>query len=452
MTAPVHIEPDELLKQLRLLCAQPSTSGDTNQLEPASRIVADMLRHTGLDIRIVRAGGAPIIIGWRGGRRPFTLLLYHHYDVHTTGPWRDWLHNPFELAERDDNVYARGVANGKGPFIAHLMAIQALLELDGELPHGVVFIVEGERMSGSPMLEQVIKRYADQLHVHACLGTAGERDAYGRPFCYNGSKGLLQVRLSTKGPAMPLAPPTSASVPNPAWRVSWALSSIKGMDEDIRINGFYDSIEGPGRNVRSMLREVALDEEGRLAAWDVPEFLFGMSKATLVRTEVTLPTCNLSSFTVEPNSAISSLPSAATAQLEFHLVPNQQPENILNLLRKHLVERGLKDILVEKVPGSYPPVQSNLDHPFIQHLLETGHNFYDAPLSFLPFGLFSQPLYVFAQHLNTPVAALALSRHDSSEHGPNEHIPMEDLLNHGRFLIEFMMSEHEFASEIAVAE
>ena len=34
-------------------------------------------------------------------------------------------------------------------------------------------------------------------------------------------------------------------VPNPAWRLVWALASLKDMEEDIHIEGFYDMVSPP---------------------------------------------------------------------------------------------------------------------------------------------------------------------------------------------------------------
>jgi acetylornithine deacetylase/succinyl-diaminopimelate desuccinylase-like protein len=450
VSAPTLIIPDDLIHNLRELCAQPSTSGDLPELELTARLVKDMMHHVGLDAKIVRAGGAPIIIGWRHGRRPHTLLLYHHYDVVAPGPWRAWQHEPFQVAERDNYVYGRGVAYGKGPLVSHLMAIQSLLSIEDELPHGIVFVVEGENLTGSPHLGQVIKHYTEQLHVHTCLSTGGERDVHGYPFCYSGSKGLLRVRLSAKGADIPLPPALAASVNNPAWRIVWALSSIKGGDEDIRINGFYDNVEGPGRDERSALRHIQLDENGRQAAWHISEFLFGMSGSTLVRTEVTLPTCNLSSFTVDSPNGVSSIPTAASAHLDFHLVPDQHPDAILGLLRKHLIERGLKDIVVEKLPGGYSPVHCSSNQPFYHTILDSAASVYHASPTILPFGLFTHPLHAFAHHLQIPVAVLAVARHDSTEYGANEHIPLDDLVLHGQMLIEMMVREGEVAREVAL--
>lgn len=431
---------EQLIADLRLLCAQPSSTNQQDELTAAARVVADLLRQSGLEVRSVRTPGAPVVLGWRDGHVSPRLLLYHHYDVAPPGPWRAWFHEPFQLAERDNILYGRGVAHGKGPLVSHLHALRTLLQSEGELPCGLAVVVEGEGLSGSTHLADVLRQHADELCAGACLSVAGERDSHGRPFCYGGSKGLLRVRLSVRGASHSLPSGLSASVPNPVWRLIWALNHIKGEDEDIRINGFYDTIAGPGKGEREMLRKAHLDEQGRLAAWQIPSFLFGMSDAGLVRSEVTLPTCNISGLVVETSSDVAAIPVAASAQVDFQLVPDQHPQAILELLRMYLDDRNCSDITVEAAPGSYAPVRNSLDQSFIQRLSAAGERIYGESLSMLPIGPFVQPLSLFAEQLETPVAAVALSRHDSAMYGPNEHLPLDDMVRHSQLIAELLMA------------
>jgi acetylornithine deacetylase/succinyl-diaminopimelate desuccinylase-like protein len=347
-------------------------------------------------------------------------------------------------------LYARGVAQGKGPLVAHLQAVRALLHAEDELPCGLVVVVEGEGLQGSAHLAEVVAHYAHELRADACLSTAGERDQEGSPFCYGGSKGLLRVQLDAHGSAYPLPAGMATSVSNPVWRLTWALNQIKGEDEDIRINGFYDRIGGPSKGEREILRAVALDEAGRCEAWQIPAFLFNMSGVALVRSEVTLPTCNISSFVVEPATSVQCVPVAASAQLDFQLVPDQQPDDILALLRKHLLERSFEDIDIVPLPGSYSPVREAVDQPFVQCLANIGTYVYGTAFAKMPLGSFAQPLHVFASQFGIPVAALALARQTSAIHGANEHILLDDLVRHGQVLAALMNDYAENFGQIAI--
>jgi acetylornithine deacetylase/succinyl-diaminopimelate desuccinylase-like protein len=428
------ISPDQLLADLQKLCAQPSSSGHPEELVSTARLVADMLRRLGLRVKTVHTPGAPVVLAWQEGDFSSRLLLYHHYDAAPTGPWRAWFHEPFQTAERDDVMYGRGVAHGKGALAAHMQVLRAQQQNGVPPACGLVLVIEGEGMIGSPHLADVISEHAGELHADGCLSTAGERDAHGRPICYGGSKGLLQVRLDAAGATHPLPSGLAASVPNPVWRLNWALNQIKGEDEDIRINGFYDSIGGPVKDERELLRDVRLDEAGRLAAWDIPAFLFNLSGIALARSEVTLPTCNITSFSMETSSEVPSIPVSATAKLDFHLVPQQQPETIFALLGRHFEERGFTDIALAALPGGYPPVRTEISHPFVQQIIAAASDVYENPVAALPLGMFVQPLHCIAAQLNLPVATLALARSDSAIHGSNERIPIDDLVRHGKVL------------------
>jgi acetylornithine deacetylase/succinyl-diaminopimelate desuccinylase-like protein len=432
------ISTDQLLSALDQLVGAPGGSGQAEELAAAADHVAALMRGHGLQVEMIATPGAPVVIGRRAGRQPFTLLLYHHYDVPPPGPWRAWHHDPFQLAEREATLYGRGVADGKGPLAAQLSALTALTEAEGDLPCGVVMVAEGEGLIGSPHLGAVVAEHHALLKADACLATGGEHDLAGRPLCYSGVKGLLRVRLSVGGANQALPPGMAASVPNPLWRLLWALGQIKSDQEEILINGFYDDVEGPSRAENQALRRVALDEAGRMAGWGLRQFLFALEGVTLVRTEATMPTCNIAALTTEPGGDFSGIPTAASARVDFQLVPRQHPQAIVELLQAHLVAKHLADIAVERLSGGYPAVHTVIEHPFVQQVSDIGRHVYSAPLALLPHGPFAQPLFFFAEAFGIPVAAVGCARHDSAINAPNEHIPLPDLVRHGQLLIELL--------------
>ena len=62
-----------------------------------------------------------------------------------------------------------------------------------------------------------------------------------------------------------------------AWRLVWALSSLKGPDERIRIPGFYDDVRAPDDRDRAMLAAWEYDEAGQLAEFGAERFLLGLT-------------------------------------------------------------------------------------------------------------------------------------------------------------------------------
>jgi acetylornithine deacetylase/succinyl-diaminopimelate desuccinylase-like protein len=438
VTEPALISADRLTSDLDQLLSLPGSPGQVDELASVAARVAALMRGCQLQVDVVTTAGAPVVIGRRAGRLPFALLLYHHYDVPPSGPWRAWNHEPFQLAEREGILYGRGVADGKGPLVAHLNALAALLGTSGELPCGVVVVAEGEALSGSPSLGAVVAGSHALLRADAALATGGERDREGRPFCYTGAKGLLQVRLRANGANQALPAGIATSVANPLWRLLWALGQIKSDQEEVLIDGFYNDIEGPSRVENQLLRSLSMDEGGRMAAWGISQFLFGLDGASLVRTEATLPTCNVTSVAVEPASDLALIPVAATARVDFQLVPRQHPQAISDLLHAHLASKNMADITLDRLPGGYPGAHTAFEHLFIQQIGEAGRQIYGAPLPLLPQGPFAQPLFFFAEAFGIPIASVGCSRPDSASNAPNEHIPLDDLIRHGQLLLELL--------------
>jgi acetylornithine deacetylase/succinyl-diaminopimelate desuccinylase-like protein len=132
------------------------------------------------------------------------------------------------------------------------------------------------------------------------------------------------------------------------------------------------------------------------------------------------------------------IPTAATARVDFQLVPRQHPQAVADLLRAHLDSKGLADIEVERLPGGYPAAHTPHDHPFIQKLQRAAEQLYTGPPMLLPQGPFALPLFFFAESVGVPVAALGCARPDSATAAPNEHIPLPDLIRHGQALIDLM--------------
>jgi len=432
------ISTDQLITNLDQLIALPGSSGHLEDLATVAGRVATLMRSYGLHVDVIPTNGASIVVGRRTGRTPFTLLLYHHYDVAPPGSWRAWHHDPFQMAERESVLYGRGVADGKGPLTAHLNAIAALAEAEGDLPCNIVVVAEGEGLIGSPNLALALASHREIMRADAVLATGGDRDVSGKPFCYGGTKGLLQVRLRAMGASESLPAGLATTVPNPLWRLIWAVTHIKSDQEEILINGFYDTIEGPGRGENRALRAAAVDESGRMAAWGISQFLFAMTGTAVAQAEASLPTCNITAVTSEPTGDTSLIPISASARLDFQLVPRQHPQVICDLLREHLESKGLADIQIERLPGGYPAANTAIDDPFVALVGSVGRHIHGEPLAILPRGPFAQPLVLFAQAYGIPTAVVGLARPDSAICAPNERIPLPDLVRHGQLLIELL--------------
>ncbi len=429
---------NESLDELSRLCAQPSISAQGVGLEETAEMVAAMLRQRGFQVEIFATGGAPVVFAEREGRRnDRTLLFYNHYDVQPPEPLELWETPPFEPTLRDGKLYARGVSDDKGHLVARLFAIDALLATEGELPCRVKFIIEGEEETSSLHLHDFIKEHREMLAADACIWEFGGVDHRDRPMEYLGMRGICYVELSVETAATDVHSGLGGSIfPNAAWRLIWALNTLKGPDEHIRLPGFYDKVKPPSERDLELLAQLPEVAEEYKQRYGVKEFLKGLTGGVaLRRAEVFEPTCTICGLTsgYQGPGSKTVLPARASAKVDFRLVPDQMPEDVLRQLREHLDAHGFEDVQITYLGGE-PPVKTDPDHPFVDLVVQTAEPVYGVPMQKVPMTGGSGPGYAFAHYLGVPIATAGLGYPGSNAHAPNENIRIDLYLKHARHM------------------
>lgn len=419
----------EIVRDLSEFCALPSVAGNTAALEAAAEWVAQALKDCGLSVQLLSVGGPPVVYAEQRVRGKPTILFYNHYDVQPPGDGAAWQFPPFEPRKYRRRLYARGAVDNKGALVARLWALRAWRDLHGQIPVGVRFVVEGEEEVGSPHLPAFVEQYAELLKADGCIWEAGEVSARGRPHLYLGMKGVLSVALESRGASSELHSSWATIAPNPAWRLLWALSRLKTPDEEVLIEGFYDSVDGPNREDVRAARRMPFPEEEFLQAWGIPAFLGNLTGGTLLLAQFYAPTCNISGFqSGHVGERIRTIvPSSARAQLDFRLVPSQCPQEVLDLLRQHLEREGFDDIVVQPLGPALPPFRTPPDAPFVQVVVEATRAVYRPRPAVFPIAGGSGPMYLFGERLELPIVSLGVGYPEDNVHGPNENVRLGDL-------------------------
>jgi acetylornithine deacetylase/succinyl-diaminopimelate desuccinylase-like protein len=189
-----------------------------------------------------------------------------------------WETPPFEPALRDGKLYARGVSDDKGHLVSRLYAIDSLLACDGELPCNIKFIIEGEEEASSTHLKDFVLTHLEQLKADACIWEFGGVDHREVPIQYLGLRGICYVELSVETAKTDVHSGLGGSIfPNAAWRLVWALSTLKGENEHIRIPGHYDSVKSPSERDRKLMEALPETSEEYRTRYGVDHFLRGLS-------------------------------------------------------------------------------------------------------------------------------------------------------------------------------
>jgi len=122
------------------------------------------------------------------------------------------------------------------------------------------------------------------------------------------------------------------------------------------------------------------------------------------------------------------LPAAAGAKIDFRLVPDQTPEEIVPLLRAHLDAEGFPDVEVRYLAG-VKPARTDPDNPFVQLSIQAAHDVYGLTPIVEPLIGGSGPLHPFIHELGLPVVTSGCGHPESRVHAPNENIRIPDFIN-----------------------
>ncbi len=431
---------DASLEEVKRLCAQPSVSARREGIDDCAALVADILRAHGFTARIFQTPGHPVVVGTAKGAVDRTLLFYNHYDVQPPEPLELWTSPPFQPEIRDGALYARGAKDDKGEFIARLAAVEAVRAAHGgQLPCNVTFVAEGEEEIGSQHFAEFVLAHTDLLAAQGAIWEEGGIDARGEPVCWLGPRGLLYVELSVTTMRRDAHSGSAHVLPNAAWRLLRALSTLKADDERVLIPGFYDDALPLSDRERQLI-EASYDDGAAEAAtrttFGVERFVNGLTG--LAWTEaVYQPTCNIAGLTAgyQGPGSKTVIPAQASAKIDFRLVPNQDPRDILKKLRAHLDQQGFRDVTVTQLGGMGYPYRQDPDHPLIQLSLRAGEEVYGKSGKMVPLVGGTTPVYAIARPLgNIPVISPGVGYWDNKTHAPDEHVRVIDFQNAARHI------------------
>lgn len=424
---------DGWLAELAALCRVPSVSARHEGVGECAQLVADLLASRGFQAEVLPSDGHPIVlahaVGKNAGR---TMLLYNHYDVQPPEPLELWTSPPFQPEVRDGKIFARGAKDDKGELLARLAAVDALLAVDGCLPCNLTWLVEGEEEVGSPNLPAFVERHAERLRCDGAIWEEGGTDAEGRPQVTLGARGMLYVELGVRALSRDGHSGSANLVPNAAWRLVWALASLKGADERVRIPGFYEGVSGVSERQRELLAALPSQEEAIKESFGLDQLLLGRTGPDVAAAPFD-PTCNIAGLSAgyQGEGSKTVIPAVASAKMDFRLLPGQDPFAVAEKLRRHLDEEGFSDVGIKILGGERAGVVEEED-PLVGLMVETAEEVYGQPAQLVPMSGGTTPKYLFTEK-GVPVVAPGVGFGTGNlAHSPNENMRIVDFQNAAR--------------------
>jgi acetylornithine deacetylase/succinyl-diaminopimelate desuccinylase-like protein len=336
----------DALENLKSLLTIPSISTLPEHKSDMKRVaewIASKLEALGFEeVRILPTAGHPVVYGsWsKAGKEAPTILVYGHYDVQPVDPLDEWKSDPFIPEIRGEALFARGASDMKGQLIAHLKAMQAMLETDG-LPINIKYMIEGEEEIGSPNLEAFIGEHRHLLDCDFCLNTDSGILGADIPSIVYALRGLSYFELRLRGPSSDLHSGTfGGTIVNPANILCDLIAGMKDEDGRVTLPGFYDPVRALTPKEREQLARLPQDD-----AWWLSQSganaLDGEKGYTPTERATARPTLDVnglySGFIGEGSKTV--LPAYAMAKFSMRLVPDQTPQMVRQSLEKYLAEQ-----------------------------------------------------------------------------------------------------------------
>jgi acetylornithine deacetylase/succinyl-diaminopimelate desuccinylase-like protein len=210
------------------------------------------------------------------------------------------------------------------------------------------------------------------------------------------------------------------------------------VDERIQIDGFYEHVRDPNEFEEELLRS-APDSSGDLrSAFGLESLLGGQQD---VNRAYFSPTCNIAGIEsgYQGEGPKTVIPAIASAKIDFRLVPDQDPVDILAKLRRHLDTSGFSDVAIDLL-GAEPPATTDGASQAVRLSAAVAEDVYGKAPNIYPLSGGTTPMYLFTRQ-GMPVIAPGVGWDQRNRaHSPNEFMRIRDFQRAASHIARFLVA------------
>jgi len=413
----------------------PSVSTDekfAGKVRDCAEWLSKKLEVVGLESKLVPTPGHPVV--WarnkHRGDRP-TVLIYGHYDVQPPDPLELWDSPPFEPVLKNGYVFARGATDNKGQILSHIIGIQETLQKDGDLPVNVDLVIEGEEEVGSQNLGKFLNDNRGALKCEVVLVSDTGMIAPRTPTLSYGLRGVAALEIKVTGAKMDLHSGIfGGAVANPAAALARLLATLHDSNGHIAVQGFYDDVAPLQQWERDAWKKLPIDPDSEMLEETGAPVLFGEAGFSTLERIWARPTAEINGIGsgYQGPGTKTVLPSHAMAKLTFRLVPNQNGDAIIDLVKKHLQKNLPPGVTVEMRSGHHGPWYLTDPHSkFGQAAQRALKKAFNKDTALIREGGSIPIVSDFRKILGVETLLIGLALQDCRAHSPNENFPLENL-------------------------
>ncbi len=282
-----------------------------------------------------------------------TLLVYNHYDVQPADPLEEWKKPPFEPVIENGNIYGRGTTDDKGQLMTHLAALSELSEEWGETwPINIKIIYEGQEESGGENLHMWLQEKDTQKLLKADVAVVSDTGFRNEttPAIIYGLRGIVYFQIDVHLSDHDLHSGVfGGSVLNPINALAHILNNMYDAKTGlITIPGFYDDVVVLDEEEKEILAKMPFDEIQHLKNAGNAHASHGEQGYSHKERLCARPTLDVNGIWggFMEEGAKTIIPKSAHAKFSCRLVPNQNPEKIVAVIKKYLEQITPKQVKV----------------------------------------------------------------------------------------------------------
>jgi acetylornithine deacetylase/succinyl-diaminopimelate desuccinylase-like protein len=413
---------EALLKEfveMPTVSAEPEHRGDILR---CADLAVSTIKRAGGKAELIPTAGNPIVHGrFDVDPKLPTVTVYNHLDVQPasreTEPWDS---EPFQFTRTGDRYFGRGTTDDKGPALAVLFGIRAAREAG--VPVNIQILWELEEEIGSPNFKKGIAARSSDLGTDSVIVSDTIWVSRTRPACPAGLRGFqgFILRLET-GKTDQHSGTTGGAARNPLGELMKLVSEMyDATTGKVKIKGFYDSVVPPSKDeLKSFMSSgfsVQAFKKDHFFKSIRTEDPLGVMKRIWA-----MPTFEVHGMVggyIGPGIK-TIVPPRAEVKLSCRLVPDQDPDEIVRLVRAFIKERN-------------PDVKVLADERMYPYKAPTSGPHADAVRRAMKFAFGREPVFVreggsigaivsMETVLRCPVYFLGLSLPEHGYHAPNEN-------------------------------
>ncbi|RMB63416.1 M20/M25/M40 family metallo-hydrolase [Dokdonia sinensis] len=447
------------LKQHRELVSIPNLPADPDLMLKNISWVQEKYKALGFKTSLLESSTLTILLAEKVYDPEYkTVLFYVHIDGQPINPMTWNQEDPFTpvLKEQDAagnwqaidwskldgnindewRIFGRAAADDKAPITIFLTALEVLQQQNKTPKFNVKIIFDPEEEYGSSALLSTLATYKARYAADYFVVMDGPAHDSNKPTLTFGCRGIATCAITTYGARLPQHSGHYGNyAPNPVFRLTHLLSSMKDEDGRVLVDGFYEGIK-----ITPEAAEVLSSVPYSKAQFNAALGIHSAEKVgDTYQKALQFPSLNIrqigTSWTGEGLKTV--VPEYAVANIDVRLVPETDGDSQLEKIKKHIKDEGyyvidrdpteeerLTYAKIAKFTGKTSvnafrtPTDSEFGKNIRGRLVEA---FGENPVTIRIMGG-TVPIVPLINTLDIPTVILPMVNMDNNQHNPNENI------------------------------